>query len=160
MLEPGINLYPAGNLAFCPREFACIGFTHRPLPARNGHIHLVLRRGQAHVPVPIVCYGPDVRLFEFAGLEGIYDGLGNLILGKRHLHRIQLCGSEEPVNVFWQPEYGRTLRRVITPDPLKYQRRIVQRMRQDMDLGVFEWHHLAVHPYHADFFHGIISILY
>jgi hypothetical protein len=64
--------------------------------------------------------GPDITLLQFIYTQGLFASFQDFLLGIRYFKISNVCGIEEPVNMFSQPEDRRLpIMAEVTPDAFK-----------------------------------------
>ena len=112
-------------------------------------MHLQVVGAQSHAFGAVKRHGSQIRriqaVFLDGGQTGGVDRLG--IVGELHVENLRRV--PQPRRVVLQPEDRRALRRLVGADPFEDAQAVVQRVGQDMDLGVTPRHHFSIQPNHT-----------
>ena len=88
---------------------------------------------------------------QIAGLERVganhcFLGFDDFLVRERQLHLENLCRVEQPAGVFMQAEDRGAIDGVVGPYTLEDRHAVMQRVGQDMDLGIAPVHQFAIEP--------------
>ena len=147
-LAPGVGVValPRADLAAHAVLDAFVAQVGAPRPHGDGDVHGAGQRVEPHLPVAQVDDRPDVALLEAVDPDGVLDRVDELGGRERDVDQEDLGAGEHAVDVVREPEHGCAARRRIGADALEHAAAVVQRVREDVDLGVVPVDELAIHP--------------
>src|SRR5690606_29517330 len=117
-----------------------------PVPGRDGHVHLEVVSPDTHAFRSVEHQRTDVGGFQVVVAYGGAARFVDLFLGERNLHAHDVGGIEQAVSVRLQTKDGSTLVGVVGTDALEHAHAVVQRVGQDMDVGIAPRNHLTIKP--------------
>ena len=117
-----------------------------PRPRSDGDVGRAGAGGESHLAIAVVGDRAEVAGVESGVGDDVLAGLHDGRHVVRHRHAEDLRRVVEALNVLGQPEDGRTLLGFVGTDAFEDASAVMERVGEDMDLGVLPRHHLAVHP--------------
>jgi len=117
-----------------------------PGPDGDGDVDGARQGVEAHLAVAQVDQRADIAGVDVVDPDGLLGGLDDLLHGERRLDHQHLGRLQEAADVVGQPEDGRSGGGGVGPDALEDSGAVVERVGEDVDLGVVPVDELAVHP--------------
>ena len=106
-----------------------------------------VHRGETHLAVAEEHERADVALAELVAPDGVEAGLVDRRRRKRNRHLEDVRRREEPAGVLVQAEDGgAAVLRLVAADPLERTEPVVQRVREDVDVGLVPRDERAIEP--------------
>ena len=116
-----------------------------------------VQRVDAELAVAAERQRPHVAGVEAVGRDHLVRRLAQLLDAVRQLHEVDLAGALEAPQVVHQAEDGRAAIGRVGANALEDARAVVQRVAEDVHLGVGPVHELAVHPDLLGLLHATLS---
>jgi len=118
-----------------------------PFPRDDGGAHRVVRRVDAHRALAHVDHGAQVPLDHAVGAQGLGAHAHDLLARELRLEQAHLAGVEQAVDVLAQAEHVRVaVGPLVGADAFEGGQSVVQRVGEDVDLGVVPVDELSVEP--------------
>ena len=118
-----------------------------PGPGGDDGAHLVVAGVDAHFAVTHEGQGTDVAFLQLVGLQGVQDGLADLVDGVGNVQTQDLRGIEQALAVLLQAEDGGgAVGTGIGADAFKNGAAVMQGMGENVNLGIGPGDHFAVKP--------------
>src|SRR5665647_1566246 len=117
-----------------------------PRPHGDDRIHGRVHREDAHLPVPAEDQRADVAGLQAVGADHLVRGAHEFLEAVRHRHVVELRRALETPQMLAEAEHGRPFDGLVAADAFEDARAVVERVREDVDLGLAPGHKRAVHP--------------
>ena len=129
--------------AFLQAVFAQVS---APRPGGDDDVHLGTLGRDPHLFRAVIRQWPYVGTFQFVGTHDFPMGFINRVLIVGHFHLEDVCRVEESCRVVLQAEDSRAATGVVGAHTFKHTHAVMQRMGQNVRIGIAPGDELAIHP--------------